>query len=569
MSASSCPPRIACSLVFAGTLLGIAGCGTSVDVVRKDRDASMTRWENERRRESLLDLLEEMPRNRQTTGEAVAEKKSLVARADELEKSLSTANQELAAVTTQREDLKAKLLELQGAHDRLRDSTEKVKGVASASATELADLRLHRKEIEEKSLRLSQSDAALREEVQRLGAQLREAQAELTRVKAVARSLQDSSAAGAKVSLPVDDASGQNPERTIAGLRGENLALQKRIEALIASSSDGEGAERSRAAAAQGGAQGIASSGSDSGRSNPSQLLGQLGTMLVERCRRAVEGQIAWDSFDFAIAGTAVVFVLGFLWIVIRGARLRRQLRLARREAASARDSGRRAATTAAAEGSEDEAGEPAHGHASSDSSQRLRNTSSIRRSSYPGIISARAAGSNESAPARKVPAEAAEASVTSASTAQPSGVDLLKGLLGEEQAASQGKRTRTGASLESRKVIGARSWNAETKAAPARAAESEEDFTSTQVISGGAGSDDGDFSSTQIIPELRSANDPTPIATRPVREPHAKQAHAPAEPRPAQKPKSPAPAQEPASDLELLSELKGIINQKFDELLK
>ncbi|MBI4601275.1 MAG: hypothetical protein HY721_04860, partial [Planctomycetes bacterium] len=287
----------------------LAGCG-GVDLLElRDREIGELRFENERKRESLIANLAEIDRIVAEARAQEADRGALTVQVAELSRALRTASESLAAASAQRDEVRKKLSDLEEAHGRLRETADKVKSVASASVGELADLRLKRKELEDQVQVLTRTSTALRAEKEALAKELEEAKAELVRERAVARSLQEGS-----TSVAVADAVAEEKlrrlEREVSGLKSENMALQTRVAALA-----GESPVVAAAPGPQTRPEGAVY------RKNPAGLLVELGGILDERYRNALRGEIAWDSLDLAVLGAAAVVLLACLLFVIRVAR--------------------------------------------------------------------------------------------------------------------------------------------------------------------------------------------------------------------------------------------------------
>ncbi len=578
--------------VAASVLLVLPGCGSVDPLALRDRDIDELRFENERRRESLLENLDENASQRLAAASLGEEKKSLFGQISTLSTNLKTVSDQLAAASTQRDEARAKVVDLEQTNERLRESVEKVKSVASASAGELAELRLKRRELEETNARLTQSEATLRDENGKLHRELGEARSELVRERAVSRSLQGNGATPAGTTSGAEGGD-RHLEREIAGLRGENLALQRRIDSLTSAVSVSS-ANAGSGAAPPGHAAGVpvpadvrtAVSPPTPGtvyRDDPVGLLTEIGGFTRKRYEKAMAGNIAWDSFDLAVVGAAALLVLLVVWGLVRRARMRRLLAEARRGSARAREAARspHAAGVPAASASELAADQ-----------SRSRRGASVRRPAFSAVISAKPVSpardsaveeesvleedaENEESSLESVeqvlpalPARSARSARSAGSPpAGPAAADVEEDpfhrLLAESAAKpSSGKSRavseRDRAGSETRKVIGARSWQTEAPAAE----ELQDELANTQIIPSLSEEEIGPIPAAiiPVKPEMKK----TALRETAQREVPARQAPA----KPASRP-APAAAAENSDDRELLAELKSVINRKFDELMK
>lgn len=481
--------RLTGALFAAIVSLTAYGCGGREALAEKERENSVLRFENERRRASLIESLEEIAKQRQTIADLAAEKQQVAQQLNEIGTRNRSAGDELAAALKERDDARARLAEAQQTIERLKESTEKVREVASTSVSEIADLRTRNRELEARVASLTASEAAFREEAARSSRHAKELEGQLASVRA-----------GNQL-----DPQTQALEREIAGLRGENLALQKRLEAVA--SVDVSRSEKEKHAMY---------------REDPTGLLAELGGLLGHRIALARQGQIAWDGFDIAVVVTGALVLLLLVRFSFRLLGLRGKPRTQARQVESPAAEAEPAVEEEAAVQPE----EPA----------TRRRASVRRRSAYPAIISAKdlpgeeAAGDDaaiQSAVAESIDAgfEAAEPVAVGAPLSHPT----ARATAEPPQAA------------EPRKIIGARSWEPEE---------------------GLEGSGEDDLASTQVIPAFSAGqSESVPVQIVPL-----KGAAAAAEKKPAPK-KASGP--ERVDDRQLLAELKSVINRKFDDLMK
>lgn len=501
----------------------VAGCSGIDPLDEVQRENAVLRFENERRRESLVETFEEIARQKRSLTEVSRDKATLTNEIVELANKVRSTTDQLVSVTAQRDELKVKLVDLQGSNERLRDNVDKVREVASSSAGELAELRTRGKDLEERNQALVKTEAALREETARLSQQVKELEAAVAQAKAPSPN-------GA-------DHYQQGLERELAGLRGENFALQKRLEAM-------EVASGSRPTAAP--VTGAEPSAHNAVyREDPSGLFKELGGLLVLRYERALQGSIAWDEFDLAAVAVASLVLLLLVSLLCR-------LCLGRRARSSAERSDKAVEIQETGEAESDNSAEEAVENQPS-ASVPQRRAGVRRRSGYPAIYSAKNARASED--------ELADEEGIAAEVTQSLDVALDDSIAERPRAQAPTRKAATKTAraepvaaatkeVEARKVIGARSWEPEDGAAGLGDSSGEED----------------NMASTQVIPTLSILGDDDPVAVaaasaKPVSAKSTSPARGPGR----------APAAPPAQseDRELLQELKSVINRKFDELMK
>ena len=519
-------PRTAKALWAVILGLSTFGCGGIDPLAEKERENVELRFENERRRESLIETQEDSLRLRQTAQDLIAEKTQLAAQVSELATRLKLTSDQLVQVTSNRDDARAKLTETQQLTERLRDSVDKVKEVASSSATELAELRLKRKELEEKTSTLSKNEAFLQEESAKLGKQVKELESQLA-------------AARATPAPSPGDAQAQAYERELTGLRGENFALTKRLEALVASSGGSVDPDRSSSPP-----QAAASSGAPHSvyLEDPAGLFNELKGLLLLRYERARAGHIAWDSFDIGVVGAAGVIALFVLWELGRICFGRRKPRV--RESVVEVEE---AAGEAPVLESQDDVQLESVPLAVAEPAAKRR-ASVRRRSAFPAIISAKDLQARDEGSIAAQVSEQLDASFDAPELTVAATVEAAR------PASKAGSKTakavpvhaggRETPAQEPRKIIGARSWE------PEHGVDSQ--------------SDEDELASTQVIPTLSSSRgeDPVPVAVVPLKSQGSREKPA------AKSPVSPA-GSDKTDDRQLLAELKSVINRKFDELMK
>ncbi len=496
------------------------GCAGVDPLAEKERENSELRFDNERRRESLIEIHEESAHQRQVIQELDAEKAQLAARSTDLDSSLKAVSEQLAQVTKQRDEVRLKLSETQQLSDRLRDNVDKVKEVASASVGELAELRLKRRELEERTAQLSQSESSLREESSKLGRQVKDLELQLATLQA------------ASTQSPLG-AQAQAHEREITALKGENFALQKRLEALSLATDSKEERLAILAGTTASAQQPLVY------QEDPAGLFSEFKGLLAHRYEQARSGQIAWDAFDISVVTAVVAILLLSLRLCFRICFARRGSRgqLSEESQDSSTPEVAEESLPIAATGAVEE---PV---------VKRRNTAR-RRSAFPAVISAKDLESRDDSGVAAAALEQMEESFDLPALASSALTEAPR------SATKQGSKTAKAAAIqaselepapqEPRKIIGARSWEPE------------------QGVDSRSESEEDDLASTQVIPTflMTGGEEPVPVAVMPLKSQGAK------EKAPSRAPVRPAP-QEKVDDRQLLAELKSVINRKFDELMK
>ena len=128
---------------------GLAGCRGIDEVALKEKEIEQLKYENARKRESLIENLASIDQARDLVHDLETESSSLQKQVMDLGAHLRFANEQVSGLTAQRDSLRTKLAESESNGERLQQSIDKVKSVVSASAVELAELRLKRQDLEE------------------------------------------------------------------------------------------------------------------------------------------------------------------------------------------------------------------------------------------------------------------------------------------------------------------------------------------------------------------------------------------------------------------------------------
>ncbi|HVR73722.1 MAG TPA: hypothetical protein VMT52_05295, partial [Planctomycetota bacterium] len=428
---------------------------------------------------------------------------------------------------------------------------------------ELADLRLKGQDLEAKLKRFEQTQGSHKDENVRISRELEEARAELLKSRAVLRSFQEGSGSAPAGGAVTSEQRVKQLEREIVGLKGENIALESRIHTLskvtaAATAPGKESAGAISAPIAKFEAPWQATPGVDY-RENPAGLLREFGGIIQDRFYRVTRGEAKWDSFDLSLIG---VVVLVFLWIVlgfVRRARVRRLIAQASVMMSKSRETpGYEPASAVSQPGARAE-------------SLRSRRPSPTRRTGgFSAVISSKSVSSGalaeepmvatavEDAPedfveeSEDLPSPRATTSGASPS-ARESIDDPLSRVFGSDRKRPEGPRAGKGAPVvEPRKAIGAHSWEGSQESGGTSRKEKarEDDLANTQIISRGTARNDRTPRSVESIPPLV---------------PESKAGGAPVRPQAAGAKGQPKEDE----DREILTDLKAVINKKFDELMK
>lgn len=544
-------------------LLVVTGCGGISTLEERERELSEARFSDERRREALIENLAEVESHRQRVQSLEAQKTAATTRAAELEASLRAATEQATSLAAERVDLRAKLAESKDSYEKVQQSLEKVKGVASASAGELADLRLKGQDLESKLKRFAETQGSHKDENVRISRELEEARAELLKSRAVLRSFQEGSGSVPPGGAVTSEERVKQLEREVVGLKGENIALESQIQTLskvtaTAAAPGKESAGTESAPIARFEAPSNATPGVVY-RENPAGLLREFGGIIQDRFYRVTRGEVAWDSFDLSLIG-GVVLVL--LWIVlgfVRRARVRRLIAQASVVMSKSRESPEYEPASAVSQ--------PA---ARAESLRSRRPSPTRRTGGFSAVISSKSVSSGasdeESALATAV-ADAPEdfveesedlpsprdATSGASPSARESIDDPLTRVFGSDRKRPEGPRASKNAPVvEPRKAIGAHSWEGSQESGGISRKEKarEDDLANTQIISKGPARTDRTHRSVESVPLLV---------------PESKATGAPVRPQAAGSKGQPKEDE----DREILTDLKAVINKKFDELMK
>jgi hypothetical protein len=593
---------------------GLVGCRGIDEVALKGREIEQLKFENSRKRESLIENLSALDQFRELVHDLESESTSLQKQVLDLGTHLRFANEQVSSLTAQRDSLRSKLTESESNSERLQQSIDKVKSFASASAGELADLRLKRQELEELVKNLTQREGSTATENASLSREVEQLRAELVKTRAVVRSFQAGGSPEENgAATPPNDGRVEALERELAGLKGENSSLRRRVESLSAVGSVSTGPQSPSLTPSQGGGSAVspAEKTSGIGRNNPGGLIQELAALVKERYQTAIRGELRWDSTDLVLTGCVALALLLVVWVGIRWIRMHRLM--TQMHLLSARVQELEALGLPAPEPAGGEAPQPV-GASRSETGGRARRSSSFRRPGFSAVISNKDYTSKTSVrePAEveaEEPAQEEEEMEEEVEQVQEVTVerrlgaprrpsvrsspedDPLERILEEPRSLrtparpSSRQAERAGSTspatfglpslsgggfspppapvmsnrpaLEPRKVIGARSW----EQTPEESLEAEDDQANTQII-------------PRMVDDETRVSPSAPTGGRaPAKE--GKAGPLPAVERSGgatpQRPRAPeaGAASGADDDRELLAELKAVINKKFDELMK
>jgi predicted nuclease with TOPRIM domain len=491
-------------------LAGCAGGGASVST---ERQIDEMRFDRARIRDSLVETLAEAEKLRQEVSSLTTERANLQKQVADLGASLRTANSDLKVASTERDTLRSRLVESEKAFERIQTSLEKVKSVASASAGELADLRLKNQELEESVHTLQQARGSMGEENRSLGTEVESLREELTRTRAVLRSLREGTPE--QESIEALEAQVQKLERQYADLQGEKVALQKRVDVLTAEK--GPTGEAFPAITAVGTVY----------RKNPEGLIQEVTGLIQERYENAIQGEFTWDYFDFTLLGCASLLLLFLYWAGVRWLRMRRLKKQIRRLSSRVEElerSSRRASAETV------ETPDPV---AQRNEATRSRRPA-MRRSGFSAVLS------NKDVKEIAVPIPQAQVRKESATEDEAEKEPVLAApVLARPARVEKLPRPKP----ETRPAAVSRSWADDSVPAD-------------------------ELANTQIMSKLDvDDRDPEPVLSLPVGGKTSRPASPAAGPEGSQGPGKTEPKKN--EDAELLAELKAVINKKFDELMK
>jgi predicted nucleic acid-binding Zn-ribbon protein len=540
-----------CGVVL--TFLGLlAGCTSGRLLEVKEREIDELRFLNAKKNESLSTALGHSVLLTERLSSLEVEKASLLAELAGLQAEAKRDKQSLEALEREQAQLQEKLDGVEKALEKLKRTHAQVKTVASSTAGELADLRLRKQELEERAESLNQTNGSLREQNATLAREFEQLRADLVRERAVVRSLQGGAGPGERV---------EGLERQLRGLeeehkklRGENVVLLQQVQALRAQL--GESGPGATASEGQGGdfAPLTTAASLRLYREDPRGLWVEAVGLVGSRLAKARRGDVAWDGVDLLLIGGGAAGLLTAIWLALAPVRWRRRRRL-KQELELAQ---RRVRDLESREAQDSSDAPPARRRSE-------RRSSVVRRpGQFSPIISGESPRVAATAPAAAPPAApAADDELEEIVTVNLGGGDSRTvpiDPLGAGRAFPAIDESAVTEALGIRKRH-PRQLVERGGAAPAKEALADDD--TAEIEDAGedeAGELEDEFANTQIIPRLSELED---LASRERRK-GVETAPKQASPKPLSKAAAP-----PRDDREFLAELKEIIGQKVDELIR
>lgn len=497
----------------------ILGCGGVDPLVVKGRENEQLRYQNTRLRDSLIEQIGASTELTQEIANRQAVEVALEDANRKVSDELGVATAQIAGLTEERNLLTQDLRAAQKARETSEASLRRVQSVASDSAGELADLRVQSRDLRSELKRATERTSTLFEENSEMSRKLAAIEEELTRNRAVVRSLQ----AGGVVATqsPEGQLAEQKLRKENSDLLGANSVLEKRVHQLERKLQLGVAADL----------------GAPVGpfyKENPQGLVDEFVILAETRYQKALAGDVAWDAFDIgfvAVAGVVALFFLLFLTRLGRSRRTKRELRNLRLAVQELEES---------AVDFDDEEAEAEERSRVRSSNQRTPRALP-RRSGFSAVISSPTAA--EASPQVEEVSSVAEvgvAEIDEDDAPAPSDSDPFERLLNTGE-------VQTPQEKGARKVIGARVWEEDvdrTVVAPVASASAVDDEDTEEAS----------LAHTQIMPSFSEVELQGGLGPKQ------------AKPRRA---KASAAGAEDAGDKDLLNELKSVINKKFDELLK
>ncbi len=287
--------------------LVLAGCGGSAPRITPESRLSEAEFTRGR---ALAGLHESLALQRQANGSLRAteeEKESLHDALERTEATVRMLHDQAKKAASEKADLEKSLAEAREAEQKVRESYEKLKGLASTSTDELADLRQRAESAIQEKTKLQKENSSFSSQLSAAVKELDSIKEDLTRTRAVVRSLQENT--------PVH---GVSPGE--AALRLKISELEKDLAAASAA--------RETAATNAAAASNAAPPATE--RPAPVSDVAAVTGIIEKRVQAAMQGEFTWDSITWTALGTvAVVCLLGLLVLIgaVRGLRLRHELR--------------------------------------------------------------------------------------------------------------------------------------------------------------------------------------------------------------------------------------------------
>jgi hypothetical protein len=307
-----------------GTLVlaSAAGCVQRQQYVQQELELNALREESLQVRKSLDQRDVEVQALREQVSSLSAERDQLAKAAGALRSTVEVEARKSATASAQVAEIDERFQRTQKLYEKLRETLSQVKEAASATAVELAELRLKRRELEERVNALVRSTEDLRVEKAKASQEAEEVRNELKRERVLVRSRQDlESESLAKVtdlSRKVEDLT-----RERKNLIDEKAALVEQVKVFqfqVGSLSAGSSGPP-QAALSAAGVSGLY-------RDDPAGLWGEVAGFASARMAKLVGGDASWDKADFVLLGSALLSVCLVVWAALAPLRWLRRRRL-------------------------------------------------------------------------------------------------------------------------------------------------------------------------------------------------------------------------------------------------
>jgi hypothetical protein len=531
-------------------LISVPGCGSGVATITPENHLSELEFEKARALASLRETIVLERTSSASLRTQEDEKRQVLQDLAQKETALRYATDQVQKLTTERNELEKGLADARESDKKIKESHEKLKDLAFNSTHELTELKTRAESATQAKEKLATENRTIARQLETSTRELDDLKGELTRTRAVVRSLQEH-----EPLPPGVQADGV--------LRDRITELERQLaEANSAREHGGDRTAETAPAVVV----------------RPPEKLAQkdlwkgLWALTVERVEAAWKGEFQWDAFEIALTGILGIVLLGplvMLFLIWRGRRYRRLLAELRASVTSGGDDDLDQAVDAVGLGAE-----PVR-QGSSRNLEEAPARAANRRSTYvppqdrdfSAIISSPRKGKDRS---EAVAAEPASPAVKSVAPQAKKPVEPQVKKPVEAPRAPEREKSTTAAAVEAalpvierepRRVINKAFEEPGPKPRPALEPRAHVRPKPAPIDArsraGGDEEADADMASTQIISPLR--------ASEPLFAPERPSAKA-TEPAKSRGEPSPAPGGE---DRELLDELKDIINKKFDELMK
>lgn len=503
-------PGVLIALVVVST----SGCRMLGFRTTLDDHTSELEFEKER---ALAALRQSIQREGENQNTLQGLEKEIAALQEDLTRQATTVrylNNEANNYDQEREKFLKELADARSSEQRMRESHEKLKKLATATNEELAELRQQADSTLKTRSKLASDNQRLMEKLDAATKELDDVKEELTRTRAVARTFQEKGPAG-----------GAGNE---AELRERIISLERALARAMAK--EEEVAEEAPEPAPT-------AEITPGGDLDLGAVWYSFAAEFKNRYHAAMKGELVWDTFMWTMMGALCILLLSLTWIFFvwrRGRMYRQQIDQLRTHFGAGEYELECAVDAAAEFGTSPQASSASRKQGSSrkidDLPGRRSTYRSRENSGFSAVISPRTRQAQE----EELPPELEEED--SSSPRAPS--RRVIGLPGGGEMGSQ---------------VGPKSPSsvARKKTAPAEQPGpdefSEDDMTSTQIIS------NLDSTEIQSAPDLTAPDLLVPDPSAPGKK----------------KESSSSQSSEGDGDQDLLDDLKEIINKKFDELLK